>query len=140
MKRILIGLTFIFFFNSCKNNQQPIVSVQFIDSLVNNYTTPPAIVTNEADLQFWKNRILPNTVDYTNTVRYAAAVISRFHLSGDIKDVKSSDSLLKKLAKDYNGKEAGPYFSLVAHYILEHRFKEADSLLEISKLIGIKKY
>ena len=140
MKPILISLAVFLFFNSCKNDKKPIVSAQFIDSLINNYTIPQAIKTNEADLQFWKNRILPGVTDYTNTSRYASALISRFHLLGKINDVKCSDSLLKKMAKDYNSKEAGPYFSLAGHSILQHRFKEADSLLEIAKVIGIKKY
>jgi hypothetical protein len=140
MKSILISLAVFLFFNSCKNNIRPIVSTQFIDSLINNYTTPQAIKTNEGDLQFWKNRILPGVTDYTNTSRYAGALISRFHLLGNINDVKRSDSLLIKLANDYNGKEAAPYFSLVGHSILQHRFNEADSLLEIAKGIGIKKY
>jgi tetratricopeptide (TPR) repeat protein len=140
MKRIFFSLIIISLLASCKNNIKPIVSAAFADSLIANYNTPTAIKTNEADLQFWKNRILSNTADYTNTSKYAAALISRFHLMGDIKDVKTSDSLLQKLAKDFNGKEVGPYFSLVGHYILEHRFKEADSIFQIAKAIGIKKY
>jgi tetratricopeptide (TPR) repeat protein len=140
MKRIFFSLIIISLLASCKNNIKPIVSAAFVDSLIINYTTPQAIKTNEADLQFWKNRILPNTADYTNTSKYAAALIGRFHLLGDIIDIKTSDSLLQKLANDFNGKEVGPYFSLVGHYILEHRFKEADSIFQIAKAIGIKKY
>jgi tetratricopeptide (TPR) repeat protein len=140
MKRIFFSLIIISLLASCKNNIKPIVSAAFADSLIANYNTPKTIKTNEADLQFWKNRILLNTTDYTNTSKYAAALISRFHLLGDIKDVKTSDSLLQKLADDFNGKEVGPYFSLVGHYILQHRFKEADSVFQIAKAIGIKKY
>ncbi len=140
MKRIFFNLITISLLASCKNNAKPIVSATFVDSLLANYTTPEAIKNNEADLQFWKNRITLKAVDYTNTSRYAAALISRFHLLGDIKDVKTSDSLLLKLTKDFKDKEAGPYFSLVGHYILQHRFKEADSIFQLAKAIGIKKY
>jgi tetratricopeptide (TPR) repeat protein len=140
MKRIFFSLIIISLLASCKNNIKPIVSAAFVDSLIANYDTPVAIKTNEADLQFWKNRIQPNTADYSNTSKYAAALISRFHLLGDMNDIKTSDSLLQKLAKDFNGKEVGPYFSLTGHYILQHRFKEADSVFQIAKNIGIKKY
>jgi tetratricopeptide (TPR) repeat protein len=140
MKQVFFGLITISLLASCKNNTKPLVSAVFADSLIANYTTPEAIKNNEADLQFWKNRIIPNAIDYTSTSRYAAALISRFHLMGNINDIKTSDSLLQKLAKDFNGKEAGPYFSLVGHYILQHRFKEADSVFQIAKAIGIKKY
>lgn len=133
----LLVLTLII---SCKKHNGPIVDAAFADSLINNYTTPQAVKLNEGDAAFWKKKIIPHTVDYTNTSRYAAALISRFHLLGNIKDVKTSDSLLQKLAEDFKGKEAGPYFSLVGHYILQHRFKEADSVFQIAKIIGIKKY
>jgi tetratricopeptide (TPR) repeat protein len=140
MKNIFFSLITISLLASCKNNAKPIVDRAFVDSLIANYTVPQSIKTNEADLQFWKSRITHNTTDYTNSSKYAAALISHFHLLGDIKDIKSSDSLLQKLGKDYNGKEVGPYFSLVGHYILQHRFKEADSVFQIAKAIGIKKY
>jgi hypothetical protein len=140
MKQIFFGLITISLLACCKNNVKPVVPVAFVDSLITNYDTPSVIKTNEANLLFWKNRILPHTVDYTNTSKYAAALISRFHLLGNINDIKTSDSLLQQLAKDFNGKEVGPYFLLVGNYILQHRFKEADSLLQIAKAIGIKKY
>jgi tetratricopeptide (TPR) repeat protein len=140
MKRIFFSLIAISLLACCKNNIKPIVNASFVDSLINNYTTPQAIKNNETDLQFWKNRILPNTTDYTSTSKYAAALISRFHLLGDIKDVKTSDSILQKLSSNFNGKEVGPYFSLVGHYILQHRFKEADYIFQMAKNIGLKKY
>jgi hypothetical protein len=140
MKRIIIPLFIITFFASCKTDKVQIVSATFVDSLINNYTTPQIVKSNESDLQFWKNRILPNTTDYTNVSKYAAALITRFHLIGDIKDIKYADSLLQKMANDFNDKEVGPYFSLVSHYILQHRFKDADSILGIAKAIGLKKY
>jgi len=140
MTRIIISLFITISFFSCKNANTPVVSTTFTDSLMNNYSTPLAIKNNEADLQFWKNRIVANTPDYSNTLKYAATLVRRFNLLGNIKDVKLADSLLLKTAQDYNGKEAGPYFSLVSHYILEHRFKDADSIFDKAAAIGIKKY
>jgi tetratricopeptide (TPR) repeat protein len=107
---------------------------------MNNYRVPKTVRDNQAELDFWKNRIVPNSVDYSNTSKYTAALIGRFHLLGDINDVKLADSLSLKTASDYRGKEVGPYFSLMGHYILEHRFKDADSILILAKQIGMKKY
>ena len=140
MKRIIVYLFITTALFSCKNKKKSIASVAFVDSLINNYSIPLAIKNNDADMQFWKNRISINTPDYSNSLKYAATLMGRFHLLGDIRDVKLADSLLQKISKDYNGKEAGTYFSLVSHYILQHRFKEADSIFEIAKTIGIKKY
>ena len=140
MKRFLFNLPIIISLFSCKNNNTPIVSAVFVDSLITHYSIPKSITNNEADMQFWKSRISPNTPDYSNTLKYAATLMSRYHLLGNISDIKSADSLLQKLAADYNGKEAGPYFSLVSHYILQHRFHDADSVFELARKIGIKKY
>jgi len=140
MQRIILNLFVITAILSCNSKSGPVVSTGFADSLVADYSIPQSIKNNATDLQFWKNRIPPGAVDYSNTLKYAATLVSRFHLLGDIHDVKTADSLLQKLAADYNGKEAGPYFSLVSHYILEHRFKDADSVFEKARAIGIKKY
>ena len=80
MKYFVSSLLCITLFASCKNNNHPVVSAVFADSLMLNYTIPAAIKTNEADLQFWKNRIQPDFSDYINSTRYAATLISRFHL------------------------------------------------------------
>ena len=140
MKQIIFNLLLIIIFFSCKNNTVPIVSSAFTDSLITHYSVPQTIKNNAADMEFWKNRISTSSPDYSNTLKYASTLVSRFHLLGDIRDVKLADSLLQKLAADYNGKEAGPYFSLVPHYILEHRFNDADSVFELARKIGIKQY
>ncbi|MGC4103647.1 tetratricopeptide repeat protein [Ferruginibacter sp.] len=140
MKCVFFNLLVITALFSCKQANKPIVSKVLVDSLITHYTTPQAVKDNAADMQFWKNRINPNSPDYSNALKYAATLISRFHLSGDIHDIKTADSVLLKTAADFNGKEAGPYLSLVGHYILQHRFKEADSIFHLATAIGIKKY
>ncbi len=140
MKQIFISLLTVYLFASCKNENKTIVSATFVDSLIINYGQPAAIKANETDLQFWKNRIVPNTPDLVNTAKYASTLIARFNLLGDIKDVKTADSVSQKTAADFKGTEAGPYLAQVAHSILQHRFKEADSLYRIAKAIGLKKY
>jgi hypothetical protein len=139
MKYFIIGIALLIVLASCKNNKKPIVSTAFVDSLINNYTAP-AIQANEIELQFWKNRINPNGGDIVNGSKYAASLINRFHLLGNITDVKKSDSVLKQLAADFNGKEAGPYFAMVSHCILQHQFKEAEMYLDKARAIGLKQY
>ena len=140
MKYLLPVLFGFSFFVSCKSNQTPIVSDLFVDSLINHYTEPQAIKTNQTDLLFWSARISTNTPDYSNTSKYAAALVTRFHLLGDIHDLKMSDSLLISLSASYQEKEVGPLFTLISHAILQHRFQMADSLLTLTKSMGLKKY
>jgi len=140
MKCISFLIILIFSFSSCKTDRKPIVTEIFIDSVLTNYTIPVSVKNNEADIQFWEQRISSQTPDYSNKMNYAAALVTRFHLLGNIQDLKKSDSILQTLFADYNEKEVGPIFSLVSHSILQHRFKEADSLLNMAKLMGLKRY
>ena len=140
MKQIITAIATLLAFASCNNNKKIIVSVDFVDSLINHYTEPQAIKANADEMVFWKIRIDPKNPGISNESRYAAALAARFHLSGDINDVKNSDSVLHKIDITYNHKEASPYLALTSHAILQHRFTEADSLLEAAKKIGIKPY
>ena len=73
-------------------------------------------------------------------MKYANQLIGRFHLSGNVNDIKLSDSILFKLANTFNNKESAPYMVFVTNSILQHQFKQADSLLQIASLIGVKIY
>lgn len=127
-------------FASCKNNSKPIVSAAFIDSFINNYTQPAEIAAVETDIAFWKNRITPNNPGFVNELKYAAALINRFHLLGDINDVLTADSILYTADRAFNHKEPSPNMALVRNNILQHRFTEADSLLQYARQFDIKRY
>jgi hypothetical protein len=140
LKQIITGIAIALLFTACKNENKIIVSAIFIDSLINNYSdsAPKALI--ETDLQFWKNRINPADPGMVNELKYASALVQRFHLTGDINDVITADSILYTADKAFDHKEAAPNMALVRNSILQHRFKAADSLLSVARLAGIKKY
>jgi hypothetical protein len=139
MKKLLFAVPLITFF-SCNHHNEKIVNPVFIDSLINNYTEPASVKNNAAEILFWKGRINPVIPGLVNESKYAANLISRFQLKGDIKDVKTADSILKKTDSLFNHKEASPSLSMVRHCILQHRFKEASNYLQSAIAIGIKPY
>jgi hypothetical protein len=126
-------------FISCKNNTA-IVDKAFTDSLLSHYTFPATVKANETDMLFWKNRIDPKSVGLTNESRYASMLIGRFHLFGDVKDIKMADSVMQKVSAAFNEKEPSPNLSLSAYSILQHRFTSADNYLEKARKAGLKKY
>ena len=125
---------------SCNDDKKIIVDEVFADSLITHYTEPAAIRLNREEAEFWRKRIDPNNPGFVNETKYAGAMAGRFLLSGDIDDLKISDSVLQKTDEIYNHKEAGPVASLASHAISQHRFKEADSLLAVAKTIGLKTF
>jgi hypothetical protein len=137
---LFFGISLLWVFAGCSHPNKPIVSVQFIDSLIINYKEPEFVRSNDLSMQFWKNRIDPIHPGIVSESKLAGLLSMRFHLFGDIRDIKMADSILRKIDKDFNHKEAQPNLTLVGHSILQHRFKEADNFLNKAKNIGLKKY
>lgn len=138
LKSTIIVLSSLLFIQ-CKNVDKPIVSETYIDSLLTNYGTPTAITFNQKELKFWKSRIQKNGFDIVNEPRYASNLVGRFNLLGDLKDVKTADSILINLEKNFKNKEAGIYLTLASNSILQHHFKKANDYLQKAKSIGIRK-
>ena len=140
MKQLITGIAILLLFASCKNENKAIVSVAFTDSLLNNYSDSAAKNPLETDLQFWKNRIIPESPGLINELKYAGSLVQRFHLTGNIQDLVTADSILLISDRAFGHKQTAPNMALIRNSILQHRFKMADSLLQQVRNTGIKKY
>lgn len=125
---------------SCINENKAVVSVVFTDSLISNYSDTAIKNALETDLQFWKSRITPASPGMVNELKYAGCLVQRFHLTGNMQDLVTADSILCLADRAFAHKETAPNMALVRSSILQHRFKMADSLLQQVKTTGIKKY
>lgn len=105
-----------------------------------HYTLPPAVKANEEDLNFWKNRINPALPGMVDEAKYAASLMRKYHLLGDITDAAAADSILRKTDTVFNHKEASVLLSLSGHSILRHRFTDADQYFQKAKAVGLKRY
>ena len=116
------------------------MSATFIDSLISNYSDTTIKQSIETDIKFWKDRIVSASPGFVNELKYASALARRFHFSGDINDIITADSILYISDKAFNHKETGPNMALVRNSILQHRFRDADSLFNVARALGIKQY
>lgn len=140
MKQFLSGIFSLILLSACSNDKKIIVSPAFIDSVFTQYGQPQTIQNNNDEIDFWKNRINLQNPGIVNELKYASALTSRFLLSGNIMDLKKSDSVLNKIVADFNGKEAAAYLSLIRNALIQHQFKYADSLFQLAQKTGVKKY
>jgi hypothetical protein len=141
MKMKLIIAVFLFSgILSCSRSKKQLVRSDFIDSLMTCYQEPGFSKSNDAALVFWKNRIRPQRPGIVSEMKYAAALSMRFHLYGDIRDIKMADSTIHKLDADFNHHEAAAQLFLMHNDILQHRFTEAGEWLKKARSIGLKKY
>ena len=138
--RSLLGICILGALVGCTHQNKPTVSAKFIDSLLVNYKEPGFASSNDSSMQFWKNRINPNLPGLVSESKFAGLLSMRFHMFGDIQDIKRADSILRKIDLDFNHREAQANLTLVGCSILQHRFREAEAYLIVAKNIGLKKY
>lgn len=140
LKQIITSIAIILLLASCNNEKKIIVSATFIDSLIANYNDTAGRNAVEAELQFWKARIVPIAPGLINELKYAGTLIQHFHTTGDINNLLMADSILYTSDKAFNHKQSGPIMMLLHLSILQHRFKAADSLLQQARLTQLKNY
>lgn len=136
-------ITFALFFAGlagCSRNKKQLISKDFIDSLISHYQEPVFSRINDSTLLFWKKRIRPQLPGIVSEMKYAAALSMRFHLYGDIQDIRLADSTIRKLDADFNHRESAAQLFLMRDAILQHRFTEAAAWLGKARNNGLKKY
>ena len=129
-----------FWLGSCRHEEKILVNPLAMDSLISHYTAPLVVAQNEAEGRFWRSRINPASPGYLNESRYAACLNMAFRLSGEIDSLNKADSILVAVDRNFNHREASTDLTLAAHRISEHRFRDADSLLQKAKAIGLRPY
>jgi hypothetical protein len=134
------GIILIIGLSACAREKKQIVSVHFVDSLISHYQEPDFARSNDTNITFWKNRIIPGLPGIVSETKYAGALVTRFHVFGDLQDMKSADSTIRKIDSDFNHKESHAGLILVSYSILQHRFDEAGRWLERARQAGLKRY
>lgn len=138
--KFFLGIFVIWGMMGCTHKDGNLVDRNYIDSLINHYHEPAFASSNDSSMIFWKNRIDPKLPGLVNETKYAGTLSTRFHLFGDIQDIRKADSIIRKLDSSFNHKEAQAELTLMRYSILQHRFKEASEWLEKAKQNGLKKY
>jgi tetratricopeptide (TPR) repeat protein len=140
MKPFVVFVITIFTLTACNQKKKIIVDAAFTDSLLSKFTISDLVKTNQKELDFWGGRINPKVHDLVSEPKYAGLLSARFGLLGDINDIRSSDSILNNLAAYFNYTDATPMLPLIHNAISQHRFRQADTLLNKAKAIGLRKY
>jgi len=140
VKKLFGAFTALICLGACSHDKRPVVDAALIDSLINYYTPPAMAVINRRELGFWSSRINPSSPGFLNESKYAGCLMTAFRLFGDIDSLKKSDSVLEKIDRDYHHREASVQMAMSAHCISEHRFMEADSLLQQARRLGLRPY
>ena len=126
MKAFILTIILFLALVSCRQHAI-VVDARYLDSLMTHYTPSRAFLTNEGDLQFWRHRS-DSMGDFVSREHYARALATRFHLSGDIRDLQLADSLMNRISRQYP--EPGFLLSLAGYSMLQHQFVLAKKYID----------
>jgi tetratricopeptide (TPR) repeat protein len=134
-KMILIFLPIIILLTSrCKNKNTPLVKRSDYAAYLQAPKTGMAKINTQ--LNFWQQRLEKNPDDMAAQLKIASLLSKRFAVSGNIMDVRKSDSLYQcanMLQKHFG---SSVYRSLATNAITQHRFKMAAALLDTAFQMG----
>ena len=140
VKKIFLALLLPGCLGACRHNDDILISPPIIDSLITHYAPPGILAQNQSELLFWRSRINPSLPGYVNESRYAGSLALAFRLTGEIDSLKKADSILYSVDSNFRHHEASVMLALVSHCITGHRFREADSILQKAKQLGLRPY
>ena len=126
--------------SACKKNENPIVEQTFTDSLIQHYSLSKTELTNKDDLIFWQKRMDSIPDNFANGPRYASALAGRFRLYGDIHDLLTAYSLIKRSNIANQEKEGDIFLSMAGFAIQQHQFKQAAVFVDSAKKLTDNKF
>jgi tetratricopeptide (TPR) repeat protein len=90
----------------------------------------------DAEITFWNQRLQKNPGDIVSETKLAKLYSSRYHYSGNIDEIKKSDSIYKKANLLQSKTGSGVYRALAANCVTQHRFKQAQLYLDSALALG----
>lgn len=128
MKKIITILTIAILFG-CQEKPKEITDSKDYDQYLVTARTPGKDAINK-ELEFWQNKFNNDSTNLMEMGRVAGIHAALFGSTGNISELKTSETLLKK-AHDISARDKDSYLrSLALNYISQHRFKEAQVLLD----------
>lgn len=128
MKKIITILTVAFLFG-CHEESKGITDSKDYDQYLVTNKTPGSDAVHK-DLEFWQARFNNDSTHLMEMSRLSGIHAALFGSTGDISELKTSETLIKK-AHNVSARNKDAYLRSLAHnYISQHRFKEAQVLLD----------
>jgi hypothetical protein len=104
--------------------------------LTGNNTAGGGLTYIDGELTFWKKRLQKNPDDMASQLKIAGLYTRRYHYSGNIDELKKSDSLYQAANILQSKTGSGVYRSLANNCITQHRFKQAQLYIDSALAMG----
>lgn len=128
MKKI-ITILFVAVFFGCQEKTEKITNSDDYDKYLIT-TNNPSKDAIDKDYEFWQEKFKNDSTNLMEMSRLSGIHAARFGSTGDISELKISEKLIKK-SHEIAARNKDTYLRSLAHnYISQHRFKEAQVLLD----------
>ncbi len=128
MKKILILLLLTIVFG-CQEKPKAVADKKDYDQYLSTANTPSKDAL-QAEFDFWQPRFNNDSTHLMEMSRVSGLHAAMFGVSGDISELKTSEKLIAK-SIEVSARSKDAYMRSLAHnYISQHRFKEAQVLLD----------
>ena len=128
MKKLIIILVTAVFFG-CQEKTENITDSNDYNQYLSTKNTPSKDAI-ETDFEFWQKRFNNDSTHLMEMGRLSGIHAALFGRTGDISELKRAEKLIQK-SLDVAGRNQDQYLRALAHnYISQHRFKEAQVLLD----------
>jgi tetratricopeptide (TPR) repeat protein len=128
MKKI-ITIACIAVLCGCQEKAQKITDSKDYDPYLITNNTPSKNALHE-EFEFWQKEFDNDSTNLVEMSRMSGIHASMFGITGDISELKTSEKLIKK-SHDVSARNKDSYLRSLAHnYVSQHRFKEAQVLLD----------
>ncbi len=128
MKKIITVLIITVFFG-CQEKPKKITDSKDYDPyLITNNN--PSKEKLQKEFEFWQKKFNNDSTHLMEMSRLSGIHAGMFGITGDISELKTSEKLMKK-SHDVSARNKDSYLRSLAHnYVSQHRFKEAQVLLD----------
>lgn len=118
---IIASLIFV----SCQQKEKRIVKREDYVQYLQAGSIETARKSSTEEILFWGQRSSNDTGSYVNKLELAINYLHRFKLTGEINDLLTGDSLLKRSSEKLGNKDADILFALSQNSITQHQFTNA---------------
>lgn len=134
-----IFILFLFFLEAC-TGKRDIVNPADYQSFLKPGVIQKEVNNLDKQLSFWNNRLQKDTGNYVDMMELASCNLRLFKLTGNVKQLHTGDSLLKRSTAKLNNTDPDILFALSQISITQHHFKEAEQYNQIADEAGGDKY
>tara|TARA_R110002072_G_scaffold23949_2_gene81996 strand:- start:115339 stop:116622 length:1284 start_codon:yes stop_codon:yes gene_type:complete len=130
MKKLtIIALLLLLYACNSESDKKTITNPSDYNKYLKNDSLPTKVAVDE-EMVFWQERVDNNDQDFVAMSKLADLNTALFGVTGDVSKLYVSENLTKKV-HDISVRNRDTYLRSLAHnYISQHRFKEAQILLD----------